>query len=512
MSIPKEPRQLMINLMYLVLTALLALNVSAEVMNAFFSLDNGLKSSRAIVENNNETLMTNIDKQADAYKNENNEKYRQNAKEAQKVAADFVAYIDGIRTTLFEKAQGPSKKDPTIPKDIRNKDITTRWFVLGQDGQRGVGYDIMDKVKETREKLLALADNDPGVAAALPLDLEKLPPNSDKKDWVDFKFRQMPVAACFPILGKIQSDAKNSASAVLNYCLKKVAGEDIKMDAFEPVISAPKGYVIRGEKYQADVFLSAYSTTANNVSINVAGSSLPVKDGKAHYEVSTNSPGTKKYEVRINVTNPLTKEVKSYTKEFEYEVGERSCSVQLDKMNVFYIGVDNPITVSAAGVSSNDLRVSANGATLTKTGNSNYIVRVSTPGEATITLQGGGLPPTTFKYRVKRIPDPIPLLGAQKYPSAIPNGTFKAQSGIAAVLENFDFDVKCEVQGYTVAYQKKRADVIEKNNSGAKYNGDVNDMIQRAAPGDVYYFLDIKAKCPGDQAGRKLGDLVFKIR
>ena len=284
------------------------------------------------------------------------------------------------------------------------------------------------------------------------------------------------------------------------------------MDAFEPVISAPKGYVIRGEKYQADVFLSAYSTTANNVSISVGGSSLPVREGKAHYEVSTSSAGTKKFDVRINVTNPLTKQVKTYSKEFEYEVGERSCSVQLDKMNVFYIGVDNPVSVAAAGVSSNDLKVVGSGIQMTKDGSAHYNVRATAPGEATITLSGGGLPPTSFKYKVKRIPNPVPLLGAQEFPSAIPNGTFKAQGGIAAVLQNFDFDAKCDVVGYLVAYQKKRADVVEKTNNGARYNPDVQDMVQRAAPGDVYYYNDIKAKCPGDIAARKLGDLVFKIR
>ena len=104
MSIPKEPRQLMINLMYLVLTALLALNVSAEVMNAFFSLDKGLKSSRDIVEKNNDQLMDGINKQADAYKNPNNEKYRENAKQAKQIAADFVTYIDGTNSITLEKA------------------------------------------------------------------------------------------------------------------------------------------------------------------------------------------------------------------------------------------------------------------------------------------------------------------------------------------------------------------------------------------------------------------------
>ncbi len=266
MSIPKEPRQLMINLMYLVLTALLALNVSAEVMNAFFSLDKGLKTSRAIVEKNNEQLMTGINKQADAYRNPNNEKYRNNAKEAQQISAEFTTYIDGVRSVLFEKGKGPSKNDPEIPKDIRDKDITTRMFV-----DEGLGQEIEEKIKETRIKLLALADNDPGVTSAFPLDIEALPANTKMKTWSELKFKQMPIAAVFPILGKIQSDAKNSATAVLNFCATKVGGTDVKFDAFQPAISAPKGYVIRGDKYEADIFLSAYSTQANNISISVNG-------------------------------------------------------------------------------------------------------------------------------------------------------------------------------------------------------------------------------------------------
>ena len=517
MSIPKEPRQLMINLMYLVLTALLALNVSAEVMNAFFSLDKGMNSSRAIVEKNNETLLSNINKQADAYKNPNNEKYRANAQQAQQLAADFVSYMDTYRSKLMELGGGENPKVPGQPKDIRNKDITTRYFVLGgsvggENLSEGKGFEIERKIKETREKLLALADNDPAVAASLPLDIEPLPANTSMKNWAEFKFQQMPICAVFPTIGKIQSDAKNSASAVLNHCLKKVKGEEIILDAFEPAVSAPKGYVIRGEKYTADIFLSAYSTTSNNVSISVNGSGLGMKDGKAHYETTANDPGSRKYTVSINVTNPLTKEVKNYKKEFEYEVGERSCSVQLDKMNVFYIGVDNPVSVSAAGVSSNDLKVTASGVTLNADGKSHYIVKATTPGEAKITLQGGGLPATSFTYKVKRIPDPIAMLGAKKQPSLMGNGEFKAQGGIAAVLEGFDFDAKCEIQGYKVSYVAKRQDPVEKTNSGARYNGDVSDLINKAKPGDIYYFDDVKARCPGDAAGRSLNSLVFKIK
>lgn len=497
----------MINLMYLVLTALLALNVSAEVMNAFFALDKGLSSSRKIVETNNSALLESIDKAADAYKNPNNEDYKNRAHQVQDISNSFVAYIDDIRKKLFDKAGGPSKKDPTIPKDIRNKDITTKMFINDK-----LGFEIEQKIKETRDQLIKLADNTPAMVSSLPLDVEALPTTSNAKNWPELKFKQMPVSAVFPILGKIQSDAKSSATAVLGYCQKKVNGEDVKFDAFQPAVTAPKGYVISGDKYEADVFLSAYSTQADNISISVDGSNLPIKEGVAHFSTGTSSTGTKTYKVSINVKNPLNNEVKNYSKEFSYEVGQRSCSVQLDKMNVFYIGVDNPITVAAAGVSSNDLKVTASGVNLNPDGKSHYIVRATTPGEATITLSGGGLPSTNFKYRVKRIPDPVPLLGAQHKGGAMANGTFKAQGGISGVLQGFDFDAKCDIVGFEVTYLPKRQDPITKQNGGARWGGDVQDWINKAKPGDAYFFDDIKTKCPGDQVPRNIGGLAFKIR
>jgi len=506
MSIPKEPRQLMINLMYLVLTALLALNVSAEVMNAFFSLDKGLKSSRAIVEVNNDQLMSSIAKQADAYKTEANAKYLANAKQAQQISTDFVTYIEGIRTTLFEKGKGPSKNDPTIPKDIRNKDITTKMFV-----NDGLGNEIEAKIRDTRTQLLALADDDADVAKGLPLDVEPLPANTAMKSWSEFKFKQMPIAAVFPILGKMQSDAKNSATAVLNYCAKKVGGEDIKFDKFTPIVSAEKSYIIQGEKYSADVSLGAYSSTADNISISVGGSTLPLKDGIARYETSGGPVGERSFNVSINVKNPLTGKTETYTKEFKYEVGQRSVAVSLDKMNVFYIGVENPISVSAAGVSSNEVKVSASGVNIANKGGGRFVVTASTPGEATLTVSGGGAT-SSFKYRVKRIPDPIPLLGAQHKSGSMNNGTFRAQGGIAAVLQNFDFDAKCDVVGFEVTYLPKRQDPITALNNGARWSSSVADMVQKAKPGDSFFFDDVKCKCPGDVAARNIGGLAFKIK
>ncbi len=506
----------MINLMYLVLTALLALNVSAEVMNAFFTIDKGINNSNDIVEDTNSALLNSIQKQAEAYDSEENQEYLAQARQVKSLADGFVDYVEGLKQDLFTAAGGPSEKDPSKPKRIKDKDVTTRLLVEGTAQTSGRGYELMNRIQSTRDSLLASIDNNPALARALPLSIDTAAVAlSDKPDWVYYNFQQMPVAAVFPILTKLQNDAKSSSNMILNNLLGKVSGaEDIKFDAFEPVISARKGYVIRGEEYSADIFLSAFSTTAGeNTRIAVNGNTLPMVDGKATYTVPTNSIGSKSYNVRISVTNPLTGETDVYEKEFEYEVGERSVAVSADKMNVFYIGVDNPITVSAAGVSSNEVNVSISGGggTLQKIDNDNYVVKVTQPGEATINVSGGGLAPTPYSFRVKRIPDPTARLGNLE-DGGVGNGEFRAQSGVIAWLDDFDFDARCVIAGFELVYVAARQDPVPVVNQGARFNERSRNLVNRARPGDTYYFNNVRAKCPGDQATRKVNSMVFNIR
>ena len=522
MSIPKEPRQLMINLMYLVLTAMLALNVSAEIINAFFVVDKGIKKSNEIVGTANEAIIKGIAKQVEAYPEY--EEYEKKAKEAHEIAKDFYNYVQAIRDEIIEEAGGI---DPETgkPKDKKNKDITSRILVDGPEGKgNGKGYDLEKKIKETRAKFAALlagldekeditkAEID-AVIAGLALDLdESYKDSKEGKDWTHFNFYHMPVAAVLPMFSKFQNDAKTSETALLNYFAEKAKGTKITFDSFEPVVSARKGYVIKGEPYEAEVFLSASSKqNSGNTRISVDGQSLSVKDGKALYKKTTSSTGTKKYNVKIAVTNPLTKRTETFQKEFEYEVGERSVTVSADKMNVFYIGVDNPVSIAAAGVSSNDLKVSESGISMTKTGKGKYNVTASRQGDATITVSGGGLEPTKFEFRVKRIPDPIARLG-NKDSGQLGNGEFKAQGGIAAWLDYFDFDAKCKIQSFVMTRIAKRQDPQEATNSGPRFSGDAERLKDMASPGDVYYFENVKARCPGDPAARTINSLVFKIR
>jgi gliding motility-associated protein GldM len=512
MAIPKNPRQLMINIMYLVLTALLALNVSAEIFNAFKVVDEGLKQANTSLDQSNEQLGPIIIDRAKADKEK--EQYAERVEPAQTYSEELTDFIDDLIDQMIEASGGYREKDGK--KELvgqKNKDVTTRLLVY-----EGRGAELKNMIQETSEKFLTLIDSGDvaNFAANIPLKLDDQSWREvkGKASWEDFNFRQMPLAAVLPILNKIKNDAKNTEAAVLNYLVKIVGGEDIVLDQFQVVSSAKKTYVIAGETFETDIFLSASAGTSNvGIEVAVNGQNLPVDNGVATYSATTSRTGVIPYKATITVTNPVTGEVKEYESNFEYEVGLRSVNVSADKMNVFYIGVDNPVSVSAAGVSSNQLNVSGSGGgiSLNPVGGGKYNVKVTQPGDATITVSGGGLQPTKFAFRVKRIPDPVAKLTNKQKGGSIPNGVFKAQGGVLAELENFDFDARCDIQGFTLVRVPRREDPMIAVNGGARFTSEAVSIVNQARPGDRFFFENVKARCPGDSAGRTINDMVFNI-
>jgi len=526
MSIPKEPRQLMINLMYLVLTAMLALNVSAEIINAFFLIDRGITGSNNVFDTSNASTFDVLSKNAE----QDLSKYQKlvdAAKEVSAISKEFHTYVDDLREGMVKETDGyypaDDKDHPGFPKGYKNKDVTTRVLV-----EEGKGEELKARILADRAKITAIVNKlkgaeGTGIDEASLADLEKRIQLSVSDEWENakpkrpnwsaFTFNHMPLASVFPIMRKFQNDMKSSEAAVLNFLSDQVGKQTFKVDAFIPIASAKKAYVISGEQFEAEVTVGASSKSVyENMSIRVNGSPQKVENGIAKYTTSTNSTGVQKYKVDITLTNPTTQKAETYSKEFEYEVGRRSVTVSADKMNVLYIGVDNPISVAAAGVSSNDLRVSASGAGINlRGGNGKYTATVSQPGEANISVSGGGLTNSRFNFRVKRIPDPVARL-SKSSGGGMGTGEFKAQGGVGAFLDNFDFEAVCVIQGFNLVYVPKRQDAVPVVNPGARYNDRARELVSRAKPGDIYYFENVKAKCPGDQAGREINSMVFTIK
>ena len=549
MSIPKEPRQLMINLMYLVLTALLALNVSAEVMNAFFDLDKSMKVSNDLtkqgVESTKKGIQPLLDKKPKLKVPLNN-----GIEAVNKEVNEFVTFVESIKDGLID---GSGNKDGTHndedyvkgdrknkPKGKKNKDVTSKMLVLGYPG-KGIepqGPEIAEKFKALKGKLIEIYSNTisnedvmtegklkpeevtariKDIESSLPLSIETdeeiqaKSKDGKAKSWSEYKFKQMPLAAVLPVLTKLQTDARNSEATLVNKMAELVGGREIKLNKFFPVINAKKGYVIKGEKFEATVQIGAYSSEfGKNSSISINGKSVTLVDGVGKFSETANATGKRTLKLSSNVVNPITGEKYNEQSTFEYEVGVRSATVSADKMNVFYIGVDNPVSVTVAGASSNEIKANGTGCSL-KGSNGKYIATATAPGKATVTVSGGGLPSTPFNFRVKRIPDPMARL-SKSNGGAMGNGEFKAQGGVGAFLDNFDFEATCKIQGYNLTYVAKRQDPVESTNGGARYNAKSKRLVGQAKPGDIYYFDNVKAKCPGDKAGRKINSMVFKIK
>jgi gliding motility-associated protein GldM len=529
MSIPKEPRQLMINIMYLVLTALLALNVSAEIFNAFEMVDEGLTTANKSLDESNGSKPELI-KEA-AKKKASLAEYADRLDGLRSLSKEASSYIDEIVDQLIDASgdnNGVKDEGDYVmvleKRELKGKksyDGTTRFMV-----DEGKGDELKDNIMAYKEKFLTFVDSVDRVKlrTELPLTIDEVAwtksPNK-KKGWSDFTFGHMPLGATMPIFTKFKNDVKSSEAAVLNYLAGKVGvgGATVVLDKFT-VVSAPrKSYIIKGEKFETDVFLSASAgkDSQTGLSISVNGKSLrPDSDGVAKYVTTANGLGVKKYNAAITVSDPVTGEKKTFKKEFEYEVGQRSVTVSPLKMNVFYIGVDNPVAVSAAGVNSTEVKVSMSGGgmgTIKKAGG-NYVVNVKKPTKkdefAFINVTAPGLTAKS-EFRVKRIPSPVPMLSTSRG-GAMPAGEFKAQQGVRPVLDGFDFDAKCSITEFVVVRVPKRQDPEPARNSGGKFVGKTTSIVKKATAGDKYFFENIKCKCPGDPAARNIGQMVFNVK
>jgi gliding motility-associated protein GldM len=526
MSIPKEPRQLMINVMYLVLTALLALNVSAEIFNAFDMVDKGLKKANDALDSQNKDLPATI--KESAKKKSDLAKYADRVDVVGQISKEGTSYLSSLFDKVVDEAGNRDKQlnDADFITDVngnkefsgkRDYDATTRLLVDSGEGEK-----MKAKMLEIKSKYLALIDDADKASfeTKMPIVIDdntwkkSLNP---KKSWADFTFGHMPLGACAPIFSKFSNDIKSAEAGVLNYLAGKVGlTKEVVLNKFSVVSAPKKSYVILGESFETDVFLSAAADATSNTGISIAvnGSRLPLdKDGKAKYTAKAGEVGVKKYSAVASITNPVTGKTDSYKSEFEYEVGQRSVAVSATKMNVFYLGVDNPVAVSAAGVPSGQVKVSMTGGDISRGGDGNYVVRVQGPsgGSANVTVSAPGVT-QSFPFRIKKIPDPVPTLGPKEKGGRIGNGTFKGLGGLVPTLEGFDFDAKCAITGFQLVRVAKRQDPEVATNRGGKIEGSAQGLQNKAVPSDKYFFQDVKCKCPGDAVDRNLGQLVFDIQ
>jgi gliding motility-associated protein GldM len=319
------------------------------------------------------------------------------------------------------------------------------------------------------------------------------------------------LGATLTTLAKIQTDNKNAENEVVKRILSEAQQAQVNLDQFEAVAVAPTSYVLVGQPYTADVFLTAYDSKMSP-NITVGGSSLKVENGRGKYSGGTGSEGLKTWTATIDVkqTDGTIKHYNTPTQ--SYIVARPSVVVSPTKMNVLYMGVPNPISVSAPGISASNLHVSISSGSLSGSGG-NYEAKVTALGTATVTVAGeltkGKISTLgSMLFRVKRIPDPkAEMLG--KAGGSMPTASLRVQERIFAVLENFDFDAKFRVTRFTMTVVKPRSDPFIFSTTGNEFTSQMRQQLSTIPPGTIVFFSEIMAVGP-DGSQRGLDPITFR--
>lgn len=500
MALPKEPRQKMINIMYLVLTALLALNVSSEILNAFKVVDKSLTTSNTNLSSANETLYKSLQaKVADPVTAEKAKIWNAKAEQAKKISGDLYSFIDGIKTQL--KSEAGSKMvtvDGQQVEQFKEDDLeaATRLFGNGPGG-KNLGPQLEQKLKDYKVAMLAI---DPEIktqfASTLSVDGASATGQDGKvKSFTDAYFHMTPTVAGITLLSKFQNNVKNSENQVVTFCHAKVGEVKVKFDKTGVLIGQSANYVMPGQEIEVTAGIGAYSSAAApQISIN--GSSVSVVDGQGKYKFQASGGGPHTVPVTIRYKDQDGNE-KTETKNVEYTVGTPGgAAVMLDKMNVFYIGVDNPVTIGSP-TGWDKTNVSMSGGSIGGSG-SNRTVRVSAIGPASITVTADGKS-SQFAFRVKKIPDPVFKVGSGR--PRVPAVEFKNQQFARAELENFDFDLKYSVVSATVYFSGAGFPNTQTASLSGGSLGGLSAFLSRCGPGSVVTFDNVKVSGPDGTRG-----------
>ncbi len=508
MSLPKEPRQKMINMMYLVLTALLALNVSAEILNAFKTVDRSLMIASSVAEQKNEEIFKSFKaKLEDPTSREKAAIWEPKAQQAKKISDELYNYIEALKLEL-KKESGLKTVDGKEEFKEDDLDAGTRLLVQYAPEGKGKGKELFEKLKAYKEQLLSIdPEMKKEIEVGLPLDLTIPPTTSDagKSDWAYAYFHMTPTIAAITIMSKFQNDVKNSESKAVEFCHKQIGQVEIIYDQFQAFAGTNTQYLMPGEELVITAGIGAFSKAAQP-SISIDGANVPLNaEGTAEYKTRVGGSGSGIKRVRISYAKPdgTTAVVE---KEIKYTVGvPAGLTVSTDKTRVFYKGLENPLSVTGGGGDEKvNVSIEGAGASLRKAGPGQYIVTCTQLGTVNV-VANDGKNVQKIAIPVKRVPDPIVIVGGSAG-GAMPANVFRVQSGAIAELRDFVFEgVAYKVMSFMLICTGKGFDEPEfaEVNSASFKDAAAQALIKRCQAGTTVTIGEIKVLEPGG-GSRKL--------
>ncbi len=534
------PRQKMINMMYLVLTAILALNVSKEVLDSFAVLDADLVRSEQAHEQRSLREYAAFDAAAEKFP----DRYgalREKAQAVKHRADSLVEHITRVKAQVIERAEGKPPEE-VLFKDAFGRDSLMALAAVGMKDDRdvltnllvgsepakprtdaGSASDIRARVHAFRDLLKSsCATADPLLAATLDV-LFELPGGKDasgvSSNWETLNFHDVPLAAGIAALSKLQADIRSAENDMVKWLYRSASARDHVVSAMTPAVVPQTTVVMLGDSFRADVFLAAYDDK-DRPRIDRQGADGPVEvpmgaDGKGKLHLRADRIGPHEVQGTIRLQGPNGPEEHPY--QVRYQVMAPLLVVAPTKMNVLYRGVDNPVELSVPGVPAEAVRPVTDNGTLTRSG-AGWIARVNQLGKARFTVQatmadGSVRTIGPVEFRVKDLPAPQAYVGgAGAADSRIKRTALTAAQGVVCRYgPDVDFNAQFKVTRFTIS-AVKAGTAIDHVVEGNAFDEKAKQLIATLRPGDRVLIEEIKgtlAEVPGRTID--LAPLSFRI-
>lgn len=497
----QSPRQKMINLMYVVLMAMLALNVSSDVLNGFSLVEDSMLRTTANASTSNESLYRDLENQMKA----NPTKVKpwwEKAQYVKSISDSLYNYAQELKMRIVQKADGKEGD----PLNIQNKEDLESASNIMLAPRKGEGENLFKAINNFRNSIITMvADSAQRRIIADNLNTEV--PDKGKalgKNWQEFMFENMPVAAAVTILSKLQSDVRYAEGEVLHSLVANIDIKDLRVNQLSAFVIPSSRTIVQGGRLSAQIIMAAVDTT-RRPTIYVGGRQITSPNGT--YEMVCSQTGDFKLKGHIEMVDGQGQLVR---RDFEqpYSVVAPSATVSADLMNVLYAGYDNPMSVSIPGVPVNQIVASMSGGSLSPRGGGKFVARPTAVGkDAVITvsanLEGRTQQMGQFTFRVRKLPNPSAFI---EYAAEGGNNRFKggrlskqilmSTKGIDAAIDDGLLNIPFRVQGFETVFFDNMGNAVPLVAQGAQFSEQQRAQFRNLGRGKRFYISRIRALGP----------------
>lgn len=533
------PRQKMINMMYLVLTAILALNVSKEVLDAFAIMDSELVRSERAHEQRSTIEYTVFADAAQRFP----EKFKVPHAHALSVKAQadsLVEHIERIKVRAIAEADGLPLtalrgKDADGRDTLRallaldakdDRETLTRMMVGGEPSSPiqsgGSAYDLKHRIGGFRDSLKTLVNGKNGAELSAALDLlfdfrDRRDASGTMNNWESINFYDVPLAAGVATLSKLQADIRSSENDVVKWLYRQVDSKDYKFGTLTTAVVPQSSLVMQGDSFRADVFLAAYDPKNRPTVTIEGGAPLPLgTDGKAKLHLRGDRIGEHQVNGMIKFEGPDGPEEVPYTT--TYQVMAPLLVASPTKMNVLYRGVENPIDLSVPGVPAERVQATISTGRIARSGDS-WIATGMTGGTAEVNAvvelpDGGSRRIGPVRFRVKDLPPPTAYIsGTEPGATRAPKAKLSASPGLIVKAVGSEFGDVWQVMSYEFTLVRNGQSPIPKSGTGSAFTADIDKILDNLRTGDQIYLENIKGKLANGQGTpRNLAPIALKVQ